>query len=112
MAYGVSPFFARCAIFWRISIPSFALQMSYRLRHTFSAEAIKCPKQHAVKLSPGSGCPGARRTAVACRRPFGHFGLGIKPCYMSKRQFFSVNRCCENALLSDTEPDGTKLLTL
>ena len=23
MAYGVSPFFARCAIFWRISIPSF-----------------------------------------------------------------------------------------
>ena len=23
MAYGVSPFFARCTIFWRISIPSF-----------------------------------------------------------------------------------------
>jgi hypothetical protein len=23
MAYGVSPFLARCAIFWRISIPSF-----------------------------------------------------------------------------------------
>jgi hypothetical protein len=33
---------------------SFALQMSYRLRHTFPAEAIKRPKQYAVKLSPGS----------------------------------------------------------
>jgi hypothetical protein len=24
------------------------------LRHAFSAEAIQCPKQHAIKLSPGS----------------------------------------------------------
>jgi hypothetical protein len=90
---------------------SFALQMSYRLRHTFPAEAIKRPKQYAVKLSPGSSVQERGELLSPVSAPSAT-GLGFKPCYISKRQFFSLNRCCENALPSDTESEGTKLLTL
>ena len=91
---------------------SFALQMSYRLRHTFPAEAIKRPKQYAVKLSPGSSVQERGELLSPVSAPSATSDLALSRVTLVSGNSSPINHCYENALPSDTESEGTKLLTL